>query len=141
MCWLNNIDIEVRSLKDGNTYLAPVSAYPDAVAGAELKIVAPDEKVVDLGEIRIIFDYPLTHSAEFSFIREGGFTRKALYEAIYDGYKRIYSAEPDPGTIPGMANRARSTGPFGIYGHYLEDLIIAGVYEVSPGVYELNINS
>ena len=138
---MNPISIEVKSLKDGKTYRAPVSAYPNAVAGIDLELVEPDEKVVDLGEIRIIFDYPLTHSAELSFTREGGFTRKALYQAIYDGYKRIYSAELDPGKIPGMANRARSNGPFGIYGHYLADLIIAGVYEVSPGVYQLDINS
>ena len=138
---MNCIDIEVMSLKDGKTYRAPVSAYPRAVAGNDIKIVEPDEKVIKLGEIRILFDYPLTHCAELTFTRKGGFSRKALYEAIYDGYNRIYSAEPDPGKIPGFANRARSQGPHGIYGHYLEDLVIASVCEIKPGVYQPEINS
>ena len=140
-CVMNSLDIKVRSLSDGKVYRAPVSAFPKADSRDGIEIVRGEEMATPKSTIKITFDYPLTKSTELTFTQNGGFTRRDLYRAIYDGYQRIYSAEPDPGTIPGMANRARSTGPYGIYGHYLEDLIIGGVYEVRPGFFQLDINS
>ena len=140
-CVMNSLDIEVRSLTDGKVYRAPVSAYPKANSRDGIEIVSGEEMATPESTISITFDYPLKKSAEFTFTQNGGFTRRDLYRAIYDGYQRMYSAEPDPGTVPGMANRARSTGPYGIYGHYLEDLIIGGIYEVQPGFFQLDINS
>ena len=60
---------------------------------------------------------------------------------MYEGYKKIYAAEEDPGTEDPVLNRGRSEGPYGIYGHYLEDLILESVVEIAPGKFTLGIGS
>lgn len=119
-----------------------VSAYPDV---ADMDVVDPDEKVTDLETLKIEFDYPLTVPAIINFERTGGFTRLELFEAIYFGYKYIYDTEDgesgDPGMMPGSLNRAPSEGPFGIWGHVMEDLVIEDVIIHNNGKVELDIGS
>ena len=109
------------------------------------KMVDPDGVVVTDEDVRIKFDYPLGHEVVLDFHSRKGFTRKQFWKAIHDGYKRIYdeeeSAVGDPGTIPGMYNRAASNGPHGIWGHAMGDLVVEGVTEVEPCTFELSIGS
>lgn len=95
-------------------------------------LVDASEVVADLEEIKIVFDYPLSHSVTFNFFsNSGGFTRFEFFRAIYKGYDLIYGAE----------NREGSGSPHGIWGHGMGDLFIEGVRETEPGVYALSMGS
>ena len=94
-------------------------------------LVEPNELITSATKIKIKFDYPLNKPTSFEFENEDGFTKKDFFGRVYDGYKSIYETEEkdvgDPGYIPGMYNRQKSEGPFGIWGHYMDDLFIEGV--------------
>jgi hypothetical protein len=81
----------------------------------------------------------------FEFENENGFKALDFLRCVHEGYTRIYqeeeSAVGDPGLIPGMSNRAPSSGPYGIWGHYMEDLVFEGAVETGPGEFELMIGS
>jgi tetratricopeptide (TPR) repeat protein len=106
-----------------------VSAYEDIEVRNH--VINPDELLITDEEISIGFSYPLTVKAKFEYENKSGFTRMDIFRCIYDGYKQIYDAEEkaagDPGTYERLYNRKKSNGPYGIWGHYLEDLIIEGV--------------
>ncbi len=91
-------------------------------------VIAPDELVIPEEEITIRFTYPLSTKEEFTYIQKGGFTRMDLYRCIYEGYTEIYTVEEeavgDLGTYEMLYNRRTSDGPYGIWGHYLDDLVI-----------------
>jgi hypothetical protein len=91
-------------------------------------VINPDEIVIPDEETTILFTYPLSRKVEFTYTQKGGFTRMNLYRCIYEGYKKIYDAEEeavgDPGTYEMLYNRRTSEGPYGIWGHYMNDLII-----------------
>src|ERR1035441_38239 len=89
---------------------------------ASNKINSPEKSVTKSEEISIFFDYPLTNPVVLSFKHKGGFTRKDFANVVHKGYKKIYKAESDPGYVKGMMNRSTSSGPYGIWGHYMEDL-------------------
>ena len=108
----------------------------------QVTLVDGGKQITAATEITIYFDYPISNPVEFKTQNPKGFTRLDLYRAIYAGYKTIYDAETDPGTVaPNMLNRAQSKGPYGIWGHYMEDLCIEGVEEVRPGYFRLLIGS
>ena len=54
-----------------------------------------------------------------------------IFKSIYETYKQIYEEEEgelgDPGTYNNLYNRKKSAGKYGIWGHYLEDLVIESV--------------
>jgi hypothetical protein len=109
----------------------------------------PDEVVIHAPSIRVVADYPLGGTFEFDVLPGDGrseFTRAALARAISDLYQRIYKEEeetaggPTP-CIPGMYNRGFSKGKYGIWGHYLEDLLLTDVYTRGDGKYYLGIDS
>ena len=91
-------------------------------------VINPDELVICEEEITILFTYPLSTKEEFTYTEKGGFTRMDLYRCIYEGYTHIYTAEEkavgDPRTYEMLYNRRTSDGPYGIWGHYLDDLVI-----------------
>jgi hypothetical protein len=103
------------------------------------------DEIVTGKDIRIRFIYPLNGEFIFEYHKVNqGYTRKELAKLISDEYKRIYAEEEedagDPGMIPGMYNRLPSHGRYGIWGHYLSDLLL---YEVrfDGHVYNLGIDS
>jgi len=114
------------------------------VAWEEPNMINPKEKVVDENEITIVFEYPLSKKAEFTYKSKNGFTRKKVWQCIHKGYKKIYKEEDqDAGEtdlIPGMYNRQSSSGRWGIWGHVIEDLVVEGVYKKGKKYY-LNIGS
>jgi hypothetical protein len=108
-------------------------------------IVGGNRQLTHLERIQITFDYPLSQPTTREFFKEGGFTLYDFYQAVYEGYVKIYAEEDgavgDPGLIPGMLNRATSNGPHGIWGHGIEDLFLEGFRETSPGKFELGMGS
>lgn len=106
-------------------------------------------------DITINFDYPLSNPVKEDFQSDDGFTRHDLWQAIHDGYTKIYDEEDeavgDPGTIGensppnssafNMINRSTSQGPHGIWGHYIDDLYIEGVVENAMKEYDLTMGS
>lgn len=101
--------------------------------------------VTPLEQITIDFDYPLDHTVTLAFENAGGFTALDFLRCVHEGYSQIYQEEEaavgDPGVIPGMYNRGVSTGPHGIWGHYMEDLWFEGATEIIPGHFSLMIGS
>jgi hypothetical protein len=102
-------------------------------------------EVTPLNLIQIQFEYPLNNPVTFEFENKGGFKALDFLRCVHEVYSRIYqeedSAVGNPGYIPGMYNRAASDGPYGIWGHYMEDLWFEGAVETSPGEFELMIGS
>ena len=131
-----------RGAEDEEEYCVQVSDYPDR---SEMGVIDPDEKVTNLEKLDIMFDYPLTTPVVISFSNAGGFTRMDLFRVIYEGYKSIYDREDaacgKTDMIPGMLNRQTSDGPFGIWGHVMEDLFLEAVYIFDDGNVTLSIGS
>jgi hypothetical protein len=119
-----------------------VAGFPDI---RPENIVGGNRQLTELERIWITFDYPLSQPNTREFFKPGGFTLYDFYQAVYEGYVKIYAEEDgavgDPGLIPGMLNRARSQGPHGIWGHGIEDLFLEGFREGVPGEYELGMGS
>lgn len=108
----------------------------------------PNEIVIPMSEILIIFDYPLENAITFPYQGdcEGGFTRAHLARCVCTGYKRIYDEEEaavgDPGTVSSHCmNRATSHGPYGIWGHGLGDLVLHTVTQVGENIFTLGVDS
>lgn len=107
---------------------------------ASKKIIIKDEN------INIEFDYPLSNVVKFNFSKSGGFSIYDIIKYICSGYERIYREEEEevgnPGHIPGMFNRMASNGPYGIWGHDINDLFIEAIdYDKKKKLITLSIGS
>ncbi len=78
-----------------------------------------------------IYDYPLTHAARFPHALDPTSTLVDVLLLARADYEAIYAAEEkevgNPGNVNGMLNRAATNGPYGIWGHHLDDLYFEGV--------------
>ncbi|KKM95138.1 hypothetical protein LCGC14_1191200 [marine sediment metagenome] len=96
-----------------------------------VSLIKPNEVVIEEEELTMVINYPLSVDARLDFKKKGGFTRIFIFKSIYEAYKQIYEEEDeecgDPGTYNNLYNRSRSEGKYGIWGHYLEDLVIESV--------------
>ena len=107
----------------------------------------PEEIIVPHQDITVVYDYPLEREFEFTHHTDNpnGFTRIELCQVVMDQYKKIYEEEEeedgDPGYIPGMLNRAKSNGKYGIWGHDIGDLILHTLYICDDDKYALGIDS
>lgn len=102
----------------------------------------PDEIVIPLKEIKIKYTYPLSNPVVFTYQSEDGFTRLMLINNICETYKNIYKLEGDPGRAwEGSFNRGTSYGPYGIWGHDIEDLSLDAMYQLNNGMFQLGISS
>jgi hypothetical protein len=78
--------------------------------------------------------YPLSRPARFCYditVEDSNPLTVGHLLYIYTlAYQMVYALEEeeegDPGHIPGMLNRSKSDGPFGIWGHDIEDLVYNG---------------
>jgi hypothetical protein len=90
-----------------------------------------DEIIIEKEEISILYSYPLSVTAKLTFTSRGVFRRIDVARCIYEGYRKIYEEEEqedkDPGYIQNTYNRGFSKGRYGIWGHYLEDLILSKI--------------
>lgn len=94
----------------------------------------PKAGKLDLPEGDYVFeyDYPLSTTAKFKRKLGPKHTARNILRFAARDYKKIYDIEDgkagDPGYIKGMLNRNSSSGPFGIWGHYMGDLFFEGIY-------------
>jgi len=127
---------------DGYEACPRVCDFPDVKPE---DIVGGNRLITSREKIQITFDYPLSHSVPIEFANPGGFTCWDFFKAVYDGYSQIYAEEEqavgNPGHIPGMLNRSVSQGPYGIWGHDMEDLFLEGFRETTPGCFDLGMGS
>ena len=92
-------------------------------------MVDAEQVVIPRASIRVAISYPLQEEHVFTLNSNdsAGFWRGELALKIAQLYQQIYaeedrsSAEP-AGTIPGLFNRNRTEGTYGIWGHGLGDL-------------------
>lgn len=106
----------------------------------------PDQKVIKSERITIVFCYPLSKVVKFDYESKAGFTKMDLFKHIYEGYKKIYDEEEkevgDPGHYKYAYNRKRTHGKYGIWNHYIEDLLIERVsYSQKAKTVEMFIGS
>jgi hypothetical protein len=104
--------------------------------GAEIKnLIGGDEVVISENRITIIIDYPLNNPYTFNLVSEKGFTKETLIKEISKHYHRIYDEEENTSTIKTIPvgkrtkiyNRNQTNGKYGIWGHDLADLVLAGI--------------
>lgn len=83
------------------------------------------------GKFSFVYSYPLSTEARFSHELTPEMTGEDILVLARHDYETIYIEEDEavshPGLIPGMLNRARSAGPYGIWGHNFSDLYFEGV--------------
>lgn len=98
---------------------------------ARENLINPDEVVIKDEKITMTITYPLSVEISLALEKKGGFTRLDVFKSIYEAYKQIYEEEEkdvgDPGTYDNLYNRRQSEGKYGIWGHYLEELVIESV--------------
>ncbi|MHA1892268.1 MAG: tetratricopeptide repeat protein [Promethearchaeota archaeon] len=110
------------------------------------KMIRPNERVIRDKKITIIIAYPLSNLVKLNIENKKGFTRMDLFRAIYKGYKNIYDEEEaevgDPGPWKFSLNRGKSNGKYGIWNHYIGELVIERVsYSPSKKIIEMFIGS
>ena len=92
------------------------------------QIINPDEIIIPDEKITIRITYPLSVEILHEYEQKNGFSRRDLFRLIYEAYKKIYEEEEkqagDPGIYETLYNRKKSDGPYGIWGHYLDDLYL-----------------
>jgi len=116
-------------------YIAPDSRVPYILdfEDKEVKenLINPNEVVIKDEKITMTITYPLSVEINHTLEKKGGFTRLDVFKSIYKAYKQIYEEEEknagDPGTYDKLYNRKKSEGKYGIWGHYLDDLVIESV--------------
>lgn len=116
-------------------YLAPDSMVPfvEDYKDEEVRknLINPDEVIITDEKITMNITYPLSVEVNVPLEKKGGFTRMDVFKHIYEAYKHIYDeeekSEGDPGTYNNMYNRKESEGKYGIWGHYLSNLLIESV--------------
>jgi hypothetical protein len=131
--------------KDGPNPFISIANYEQDIA----QLQNQNEIVIPMKVIYVRFTYPLKKAAKFKItaVKEEGLTRAELVRSICETYHLIYKREDEDvggptGTInPMMLNRAQSNGRYGIYGHYIEDLLLHTVRQVSDDTFELGIDS
>jgi hypothetical protein len=136
---MKEFEIEVVH-PDGDIRFAAVLDYQEVEAG-HLELCGANQTIAEINLIRIVFNYPLSNSVTKTFQSQTGFSRRDILRCIYEGYSDIYAAEPDPGYAKGTANRAQSRGPYGIWGHYINDLVVEWVQQPEAGYFVLFIGS
>ena len=119
-----------------------------------------DDHVVDASKIRVLYSYPFGTTGPRREERKAGgwiyeekapngafFTRADLARAVSARYNAIYaeeekSTEIKPGFIGCSLNRNRTNGRYGIWGHYIEDLLLTKVeHDPVTGIFTLSIDS
>jgi hypothetical protein len=131
-------------------YIAPWPNVP-SILDFEKKdvrenLIKPNEVVIRDEKITMTITYPLSVEVKLPLEKKGGFTRLDVFKNIYEAYKKIYEEEEkgvgDPGSYANLYNRRKSEGKYGIWGHYLGDLVIESVtYDPNEKVLYMFIGS
>ena len=112
-----------------------VGLSPASLARALKYMRFNDDLVIAAPSIEATIDYPLRAPITRQLNCEGGFTREQLCSRIAEVYQDIFREEQQTSSsIPeGTAgkicmNRAETDGRYGIWGHFLDDLMLHTVY-------------
>lgn len=116
-------------------YVAPDSRVPYILDFEDKEVrenlINPNKVVIKDEKITMNITYPLSIEVSLILEKKGGFTRMDVFKHIYEAYKRIYDEEEksvgDPGSYDNLYNRRKSEGKYGIWGHYIGDLVIESV--------------
>lgn len=116
-------------------YVAPEPRVPYVLDFEDKEVrenlINPSEVVIKDEKITMVITYPLSVEVSCTLENKGGFTRLDVFKNIYEAYKQIYEEEEitvgDPGSYDNLYNRKESEGKYGIWGHYLGDLVIESV--------------
>lgn len=82
------------------------------------------------GKYTFCYDYPLSRLVTFEHELTPEMTAGDILALARADYERIYREEDggkDPGRVPGMLNRERTNGPYGIWGHVISDLYFESI--------------
>jgi hypothetical protein len=119
----------------------PVTADASEIAN----MVEGDEHIPELNDRSVLdieYSYPLSGKFVLSInhpFEKTEWTRRDLFLAIQKGYYEIYEAE-DTAPRTGIF-REKDTGPYGIWGHDIGDLVIEIVRVMPSGKIKLGIGS
>lgn len=94
-----------------------------------------DEIIIKYPVIKVVIDYPVTDLYEFTLKSSNGFTRAQLFTEISKHYHLMYEEEEKTATIKTIPidqrtelyNRNQTNGKYGLWGHDIADMDIAGV--------------
>lgn len=107
--------------------------YDDECEIIDVKKIKTQLNTIMADHIRTIYavvTYPLTNQAIIKFECNKPVTNSMLLFLFTNAYQIAYAIEEsddrDPGLMPGMFNRAKSNGRFGIWGHVIGDLCYNG---------------
>ena len=117
------------------------------------------EIVINATEISLVITYPFTRPFKVALRSDAGaFTRERLCHSIRKAYQKAYKTEAATSTIkvgqgpptfdmtklgpPISLNRPTTDGKFGIWGHYITDLLLHTVYyDTEAGVLTVGVDS
>lgn len=101
-----------------------------------------DEFVIRKTEIAVVFSYPFSTEVtrRFKAKDKRGFRRGELARLIINAYKQIYAEEEraSPPRAQASLNRSSTAGPYGIWGHALDDLVLLYMFR-DNGEYRLAV--
>lgn len=99
------------------------------------RLVMKDMVMIYENTVTILIDYPLNNPYTFTLTSEDGFTRGLLLQEISKHYTYVYTEEERTATVKTlpmeqreMINRNETNGTYGIWGHDLGDLFLAGIH-------------
>ena len=97
--------------------------------------------------LRFTLTYPLTNPYVFHEIHEDGrgWTKVEFIDAVRRAYETVYATEAEasahPGQVPNLYNRATSNGPYGIWGHEIDELFLEGAERLPDGMWSIQVGS
>ncbi len=102
-------------------------------------LVNPDEVVIPMKTIKIIYDYPLDDTSIFETYEADtseGFTCLFLVKKIVEGYKQIYETEKEATG----SSKIPSKGSYGLYTE-IDSLLLQSVKQMRNDVFVLGIDT
>jgi len=96
-------------------------------------VTLPSKAALNLdGTFTFAYDYPLSKEARFEHRVSPDMSALDILTIARADYERIYQEEDEDvgrstGMIPGMLNRQRSDGRWGIWGHVIDDLFFEAI--------------
>ena len=135
-------DIDISSWKPGD------KLYPKwMLEEDEDYALDPKEEILEANvEYTLKITYPLSKPYVEKLKLDVPTTREQVVSWIVDRYNFIYGVEDNsttikPEHIPGMLNRVRTDGEYGIWGHDIGDLILHTLYIDKNNVLTIGVDS
>jgi hypothetical protein len=140
---LRKLNIGVQAAAATMQEVGTFGMQPLSEVGFDKTQVSPQDIMIVENEITIEYTYPLKRPTTRTHI--GVWTRAALCERVQRDYAEIYAEEEatmhgKPSCIRGMYNRAQSDGKYGIWGHFIGDLVLTTLYKKGK-VYAVGVDS